>query len=278
MSSKKTNRKGPLAIGVAGAALGGMLGAALGEWTSLLAGAVIGAGLAATAARLLYNEATKGHEHVAFPTGREADFYLNATPQITKYIKDKVDRGLKVEGHLHFLPDNEFEPLCFDYLLDRFSKGANLPQGKTPIEASEPVSVAREVAKRSPAFQYNFQIYINQEKAEAGTVIHESLHLFQEHSYAKRVGPDSNEGTTEYFTRLICDKHQITRSPKYAVQYECIKILVALCGEDKLAGAYFQGSISALESAVDAKKGKGTFQMWLEFMKRRNFKRANNLL
>jgi hypothetical protein len=67
---------------------------------------IIGGVLGATAG--YFQEATKGHLLVAFPTGRETDLYLNATPPIMKYIKDKVDRGLKVEGRLHFLPNNEF--------------------------------------------------------------------------------------------------------------------------------------------------------------------------
>ncbi|MGB0385801.1 MAG: hypothetical protein ACPGWR_13355 [Ardenticatenaceae bacterium] len=276
---KKTNRTAPIAGGVAGAAFG-MLAAALGDSMELLPGAAIGGVLGATAVRLLIT-ATKGQKHglkVAFPTGRETDFYLNATPLIQKYIKNKVDFGLKVEGRLHFLPNHEFEPLCFDYLLDGLSKGANLPPGKKPIKASGDVSRARKVAQKTNAFQAFGEIYINLDKAGAGTVIHESLHLFQEISYLKDLDVNINEGTTEYFTRLICAKHQITRRPKYPVQHECIKKLVAVCGEDKLAEAYFYGHLSVLESAVDAKKHKGTFQMWIELMKETRFEDANKLL
>ena len=277
-SKKQTNWKGPIVGGVLGAVVGGILGPVFGESMTALDLAVMGGVLGAFAG---YSLTIKGKKHevkVEFPTGREVDFYLNATPLIEKYIKDKVDRGLKIEGNLHFLPNKEFEQQAFKHSLDRFSKGAKLPQGKKAIKASGRVSRAREVAKRMKAFQTETYIYINRETAEAGTVIHESLHLFQEYSYAERVRVDANEGTTEYFTRLICAEHQIRRSQKYSAQYECIKKLVAVCGEDKLAGAYFQGHILALEMAVDASKGDGTFQMWTEFMDSREFSKANRLL
>ena len=118
---------------------------------------------------------------------------------------------------------------------------------------------------------------LNQDKAEAGTVIHESLHFFQDISYYK-LGINSNEGTTEYFTRLLCDKHKITRRQKYQKQYECIETLVRVCGKDKLAGAYFQGHISALQMAVDAAKGQGTYQLWISLMNQSDFEKANKLL
>jgi len=83
MSRKKTIFRSLIAGGVAGAAFGGMLGAALGEGMEVLQGAVIGGVLGVTAARLVYNEATKGQKHVqrvAFPTGRESDFLSKRDP------------------------------------------------------------------------------------------------------------------------------------------------------------------------------------------------------
>ena len=265
-TKKPTHFRYAIAGALAGAAFGGMLAATLTDWIGTLEGAIIGSVLGAIVGR--FQKATKDQQKVVFPTGREVDLYLNTTPLIEKYIKHKVDRGIKVEGHLHFLPNEEFEALCFNYLLAGFSRGAKLPQGKKPIKARHLVGKAKEGAKRSLGFQDTSEIYINQDKAGAGTVIHESIPLFQEHRYARRVGPDANEGipiqrsrTTEYFTRLICDQHQIMRRQKYLVQYECIKKLVLVCGEDKLAQAYFQGHMLALASTVDASKRPGTFQI-----------------
>jgi len=60
--------------------------------------------------------------------------------------------------------------------------------------------------------------------------------------------------------------------------YECIKKLVAVCGEDKLAEAYFHSHLSVLESAIDVSKELGTFQRWIKLMKGKKFKDANDLL
>lgn len=275
-AGKPTHFRYAIAGAVAGAAFGGMLAAALADWIGALEGAIIGGVLGATVGRFL--PTTNDQQKVVFPTGREVDFYLNTTPLIQKYIQDKVDRGIKVEGHLHFLPNEKFEALCFNYLLAGFSRGAKLPQGKKPIKARGPAGRAREAAKKSRGFQSRSEIYINQEKAEAGTVIHESIHFFQDTNYLKILRANINEGTTEYFTRLICNEHQIMRSEKYPAQYECIKKLVAVCGEDKLAEAYFHGNISALEMAVNTSQGSAIFQRWINFMKQDKFGEANELL
>lgn len=62
------------------------------------------------------------------------------------------------------------------------------------------------------------------------------------------------------------------------MQYECIKKLVAICGEDKLAEAYFHGHISPLQSALDASKGHRFFDVWVGLMKENKIQDANNLL
>jgi hypothetical protein len=45
-----------------------------------------------------------------------------------------------------------------------------------------------------------------------------------------------------------------------------------------LAGAYFQGNISALQLAVDGSKGQGTFSQWVSLMNEKKFETANQLL
>ena len=263
-SKKKFNWRGAMAGGVAGAAVGGMLGVAVGDSSEALQGAVIG-GIVGVCGSFL----TKGQKEVGFPTGREVDFYLNANPLLKKYIQDKVDRGLKVEGNLYFLPSEEFVKKCILYL----TKHTN---PETSVHYTE--EEAQKKAFRSNAYLYMGEIFINQNRGHAGTVIHEAIHLFQNSSYGKELGLHINEGTTEYFTRLICHQHQITRYPKYSSQYECIKKLVLLSEEDKLAEAYFQGNIEALQLAVDARKGPGTFQHWSYLMNKERFKDANKLL
>lgn len=81
-----------------------------------------------------------------------------------------------------------------------------------------------------------------------------------------------------YFTRLICDSNQIMRRQKYHLQYECLQKLVEVCGKDRLAGAYFQGNILALQLAVDGTKGQGTFWQWISLMNENLFETATKLL
>jgi hypothetical protein len=273
------NWRGTIVGGIVGAAVGGTLGIAV-DSQGALEGTVIGSlvGFCGTFFMLSKLRRTKGQMRAAFPKDYEVDLYLNANRLIKKYIQGKVSEGLKIEGNLHFLSNDEFEQLCFNYLLNDLAKGLKLPSTKTPIKASNLYDQARETAKRSHGFQISYRIYINKYTAEAGTVIHESIHFFQDISYYDKVRSNANEGTTEYFTRLICDEHQITRSQKYPLQYECIKKLVLICSEDKLAEAYFQGNIYALERVVDASKGQGTFQMWIYSMDDGDFDNANFIL
>ena len=263
---KQANFRGAIAGGLASALVGGMLGAVVGELSSGLAGAAVAGLLGAAVGRV---------KTVKFPTGKQVDIYLNADPTLSKYIHHKVNKGLKVEGDIRFLSNEEFVKVCFEYLAGRMSAVTKL--AKLSLNASDHQDEVKKMALRTKGFLHQGKIYINQDKAEAGTVIHESLHFFQDISYYK-LGINSNEGTTEYFTRLVCGKHEITRSKKYQKQYECIENLVRICGKDKLAQAYFQGDIFALEMTVDATKGQGTYQQWISLMNQSDFEKANKLL
>lgn len=178
------NWRGTIVGGIVGAAVGGTLGIVV-DSQGALEGTAIGSlvGFCGTFFMLSKLRPTKGQKKSAFPKDYEVDLYLNANSLIKKYIQGKVSEGLKIEGNLHFLSNDEFEPLCFNYLLNDLAKGLKLPSTKTPIEASNLYDQAREVAKRSHAFKIGSRIYINQETAEAGTVIHESIHFFQDISY-----------------------------------------------------------------------------------------------
>ncbi|MGB0384704.1 MAG: hypothetical protein ACPGWR_07765 [Ardenticatenaceae bacterium] len=261
---EETNLAGGIVGGVTGAAVGGMLGTALADLP--LEGLIIGGLLGVVAGGLLLNGEQKRNE---FPTGKQVDIYFNTHPPLSRYIEDKLKRGIKVEGNLHFLSNDEFVEECIEYITQHM----NLDTG---VHYSE--EEAEELALGSSGYLFMRKIYINQDKAHAGTVIHEAVHLFQEARYAKELGRNINEGTTEYFTRLLCDSHQLTRHPKYRLQYECIEQLVNLCGQEKLAEAYFLGNISVLERVVDATKGQRTFMKWKKLMEDRDFKEANQLL
>jgi len=246
--------------GVTGAAVGGVLGVAVGDFP--LEGSIIGGLLGVIAGGLLLNGEQKKNEF-QFPTGKQVDIYFNTHPILKRYIEDKLKRGLKVEGNLHFLSNDEFVEECIEYITQQMN-----------FDDSE----AREIALQANGYLSMRKIYINQDRAHAGTLIHEAVHLFQDRRYAKELGFNKHCGTTEYFTRLLCDSQQLIRHPKYPAQYECLENLVRACGQEKLAEAYFQGNISALERVVDATKGQRTFRKWKVFMNNDKFEEAKELL
>lgn len=263
---EETNLGGAIAGGLTGAAVGGILGAAVGDFP--VPGSIIGGLLGVIAGGFLLNGEQKKNE-IQFPTGKQVDIYFNTHPQLSRYIEDKFKRGLKVEGNLHFLSNDEFVEECIEYITQHmnFETGVHYSQEE-----------ASEIALQTNAYLSIREIYINQDRAHAGTLIHEAVHLFQDRKYGRELGRHINEGTTEYFTRLLCDHHQLTRHPKYPRQYECIKNVVRVCGQDKLAEAYFLGNISALERALDATKGHRTFWKWKDLMEKKKFDAANKLL
>jgi hypothetical protein len=202
---KQLDFRGFIRGGLAGAAVGSMLGAFMGDPTEGLISAAMGGLLGAALGR---------QKKVKFPTGKQVDIYLNADPMLSKHIQDKVNRGFKVEGHIRFLEREEFVDVCFEYFAARMSTMTKLPQLKEPLKASNLEDKVQELAYRTNGLLCQGLIYINQDKAEAGTVIHESLHFFQDISYYK-LDININEGTTEYFTHLICESNRITRRQKY---------------------------------------------------------------
>ena len=92
-SKEQSNWKGPIVGGVLGSVVGSLLVPAFSESMVALGLTVMGGVLGALAG---YSLTIKGKKHevkVEFPTSKEIDLYLNATPLIEKYIQDKVDRG-----------------------------------------------------------------------------------------------------------------------------------------------------------------------------------------
>jgi hypothetical protein len=125
---------------------------------------------------------------------------------------------------------------------------------------------ARERAQRVNAFRDGSEIYINRERGEPGTTIHESMHLFADPSWLSRVKKNVNEGTAELFTKKLCAERGITRGNFYPDEHGSVRKLADAVTENVLAAAYFQGAIAALEAAFDGPRGAGTFNTWLGHM------------
>ena len=96
-------------------------------------------------------------------------------------------------------------------------------------------------------------IWIHKNRGNAGTIIHEGVHKYSTGDFLTAVGFNFNEGITEYFTRLICDKLKYKRG-NYESNYKFSKKFVEYLGEEKVAAAYFDGAVDELKKAFADKE------------------------
>ncbi len=205
---------------------------------------------------------------VAHKTGKEVDDALDASPFFAKLVETKHKAGTKAEGHVHIHNEAGFEEAYVKMALTK----TNPDTGKIFTEEE-----ARARSKNVNAFADKGEIHLHESRGEAGTAIHESMHLFSE-PYTKKMGYNANEGTTEYFTRKLCAELKIARGTFYPSQLASVQKLVTTAGEDVVAAAYFQDKLAELETAVDNKKEAGTFGKWLVAMKASKYTDADALL
>jgi hypothetical protein len=204
---------------------------------------------------------------VKHTTGEKVDTYIDASPFIKTYVADKVKGGTKAAGHVHIHNDADFTKAVVAYLV----KHSNPDTGKTFTEDE-----AKAWAPTVNAFQDDKDIHIHEDRGEVSTSIHESMHLFEDDSFLSK-GWDLSEGATEFFTRILCKEQKIERTGFYESQLSSVKKLVDATSKETLAGAYYQGKVAALTTAVDA-KAAGTFAKWLAFMNKKKYADADALL
>jgi hypothetical protein len=78
--------------------------------------------------------------------------------------------------------------------------------------------------------------------ANIGHALHEAIHKFSSSGFRNLFGHYLDEGVTHYFTNLVLVEQGLTESSAYELQLNCAKVLVYLCGQDRVAKAYFQGN------------------------------------
>jgi hypothetical protein len=200
--------------------------------------------------------------------GKQVDTYLNANKFIKTYVEAKFKKGIKAEGHLHIDKPDEFVKAWTKYALSRENPETGKAYTEAEVKAWEPTV---------DAFRDGLEIHVHQDRGQAGTTIHEAIHLFSDDSYRATVGYHANEGTSEYFARMIYDEQKIKHANYYADEYKSIQKLVKVTTKETLAAAYFQGKVDALETAVEG-KAKGTFAKWVGFMNGAKYSDADALL
>ncbi|MDX6707794.1 MAG: hypothetical protein QOI48_3640 [Solirubrobacteraceae bacterium] len=210
---------------------------------------------------------------VLHKTGEEVDALLAANAFFKKYVQQAVAGGRTAAGHLHMHPPEEFITLCVAY-----SKGRENPDTRRVFTDEE----AAEYAKQTNAFQDGSEIHVNQQRGDAGTSIHEGIHLYANGTWLARVGRNVNEGVTEYLACKLCAEQGVPRGEThYVQQHNSAKKLVAAAGEATVADAYFNGALGVLESAVDDRdpaNGMGTFAAWVHLMQGSRYAEADAML
>jgi hypothetical protein len=213
----------------------------------------------------------------AFVTGAMVDTMFSNSPTFGPYLKTRIttgtsrcggEKGPQVSaGHVHFHPDAEFQ---LANMHDDAAKGN--PAHPRSCGGYERYTEAEARADTNiAAFRDQTELHINEDKAQLTDTIHESFHRYQDEDYTDALGARAMEGTTEYFTKVLCDEqtpplaHNIT----YVNESAAMKRMIVNggVGIGPVADAYFNGNISGLRAAVDAKQ-PGRFAAWVGSMKR----------
>ena len=85
------------------------------------------------------------------------------------------------------------------------------------------------------------QIYLDRDRGDPGTIVHEGLHLRSSKAFVQEVHQKINEGTTELFTRRVCEKGGIERTQDdYVPWMKAVEKLVTKSSIESLAVAYFR--------------------------------------
>jgi hypothetical protein len=196
----------------------------------------------------LETEATVKHK-----TGADVDAYLKASPFFKALVEAKFKGGTKADGHVHIDTPAQFLAAWTAYAKVRTNPDTGKPFTDDEAKAWEPTV---------NAFRDGNEIHVHQDRGEAATTIHESIHLFSDDAFRAKFGFAGNEGATEFWTKKLCAENKLTRGDFYPNEYKSVKKLADKVGEDALAAAYFQGKVAELEAAIDAKTAAGTAAKW----------------
>ena len=189
--------------------------------------------------------------------GDEVDACIANTPFLEPYIDSEV----KAAGNVYVHNATEFVGLASAYL-----RKAGDP---------EPERLARAIN----GWAADGEIHILESGGDRGTAIHEGIHLHQHPKFKEVVGWSANEGATEYFARMVCEKNDIARGDRfYKQEFGAITTLADLVSETTLANAFFKGELGPLEDDVNSKKGDDHFKMWADSMKQKEFWSADAFL
>lgn len=184
-----------------------------------------------------------GKEHTPAP---EADRLIRE--KMDKYVTGAVKAGKQIEGQVAVVGGDDWDRAGIAHYGEPVWKTG--PPPKTP---------KRDAINGFVDSQG--RVWIERNSGNAGTMLHEGMHKYSSDAYLSTLGFNMNEGTTEYFTRIICKDLSISRG-NYETQYKLIETLASkVTTRDIVAAAYFDGDITGLKNAFIAyrKSKKGFF-------------------
>jgi hypothetical protein len=204
---------------------------------------------------------------------------VNAIFKTNQYVKDLVGAQMKKQS-LDAVMTIDDEQTFSDAWVEYAKRSINPNTGAYFKDDQEALDFLKIKGVR--AFQDDKKgakrIHIRQERSDLGTQLHEGLHFFSDDRWKRQSGYNANEGVTEFFTRKMGPEVKVERDDSfYLQQFTSANHLVTAAGEDIVKRAYFDGDVSGLRQKIDS-RGAGTWDKWLDYMDRADYKAANKLM
>lgn len=178
------------------------------------------------------------HSNGALPNGAAVDQIIEDSFP-AEWLEGPISEGLQAEGRLAILQQEDFEIACLNagFAAERCG-GANAINGFVDSDGRQFVSIDR---------------------GNAGTPIHEGLHVYNAGSEINKAAHGLSEGLTEYFTREVLSGQPDSatlladRTGIYDDIFDVTTELAQLVGQDVVADAYFNDDLDVLRDAyIDA--------------------------
>lgn len=207
---------------------------------------------------------------VKHTTGKEVDRYLLSNSLLKPYVQSKMKGGTTGEKAVQIHDAAAFKDAWLAHALKSINPRRNRNYTLDEAEAWE---------GRVNAFLDGDTVHVHEGRGDPGTTVHETLHVYSSQAFIDAAGYNLNEGTTEYFTRLVTDKHRIERAASsFSPQRFAVEWLVRASSLQTLADAYFNNNLEPLKQAVEKKGGEGTWAKWQALLEDSLFADANKLL
>ena len=170
-----------------------------------------------------------GKEHTA---PAKADEIIR--DKMSAYVTEAVKKGRKIEGQVGIVAGSDWDRAGVAHYGDQVWHRA------TPTPKKNVINGFVDGSGR---------VWVERNSGNPGTVIHEGLHKYSDGAVLSTMGFNTNEGMTEYFTRLICADLGITRG-NYANNHDLVTTLATtVTTKEVIASSYFDGKIDDLKNA-----------------------------